>query len=129
MNTVEKVVALTPREGCGINPGALLALRGSDGCALARTTMGEALEDLALALSRVAQAYREDRFHDLREAACTVGRIAASLDLDRLARVARTVAGLSTTTDCTALAANVARLVRLGNGALGAIWELQDQIV
>ena len=127
MNNSGSVVTLRPFEGISIDSESLARLRES-GCEVqgaART--GELLEDLALGLSRIAIAYRNDRFEDLCAGSQKVAQLATKIGLDRLGRVAGTVAALSRGSDSVALAANLARLMRLGNDALGAIWDLQDQ--
>lgn len=121
-----KLVMIRPREGVSFDPVQMAKFVGSRGDTGA---VSEALEDLSGALTKVARTYQEARMDDLIKACRETAQIAGTVGLDRLARVARTVAMLAGTSDTTALAANIARLIRLGEGALTAIWDLQDQIV
>lgn len=89
--------------------------------------IGPRLEDLAEGLSFVSQAYLDRRFEALAQEARCLGRIASEVGLNRVARVASTVCMLSRHNDPAALAANVARLIRLGEAALSEIWHIQDQ--
>jgi len=123
------VATLRPLEGVSIDPACLALLREAGGPSHVDRMIGESLEDLALGLSRLAGAYRSDRLDDLSDEAVALGKIAARIGLERMARVAFTVAALAKGSDAVALSANLARLMRLGNDALSAIWDLQDQIV
>ena len=84
------------------------------------------LERLAEGLSRIACAWREGRTPDLRADAAGVAHLTSRMGLNRIARVARAVELLAHETRETELAANVARLDRLGQGTLYEIWRLQD---
>ncbi len=97
------------------------------GEAEAHRVIGAELDRLAEQMSRIGMAYREGRF-DIVVAGCRdAAETAGTVGLDRLGRVACTVATLAGGRDATALAANIGRLMRLGDGALGKIWELQDR--
>lgn len=128
MEDQARVAMLRPVEGVLIDPACLAALRDNVGGAQAARIMSEALEDLALGLSRVAGAYRDDRMDDLRRDCVRIGRIANRIGLDRMGRVAFTVVTLTRGSDGVALAANLARLMRMGHDSLGLIWTTQDHI-
>lgn len=87
---------------------------------------GPTLEQLAEALSRVSIAYRDGRMIAMTAAARQASDQASAVGLNRLSRVARTVCVLAGAPDGTALAANVARLMRLGEDSLESIWQLHD---
>ncbi len=129
MSEIIGVTNLVPREGISIDNETLAHLRGVGNPQVVNRALGEALEDLALAMSRAAIAYRDDRFERLDAASRETAHAAALLGLDRLGRVACTVAVLTHSRDSVALAANLSRMIRLGNDALTAIWDLQDRIV
>ncbi|WP_108483209.1 hypothetical protein [Oceaniglobus ichthyenteri] len=129
MNTQHKVAMLRPIEPVSIDPACLALLRDTNSANQADNNVAEALEDVALGLSRIAGAYRQDRFDDIKTEGIAIGEIAGRIGLERMARVAFTVATLAKGSDGVALSANLARLVRLGNDALSEIWDLQDQIV
>ncbi|WP_099824857.1 hypothetical protein [Oceaniglobus indicus] len=129
MEDQQNILRLTLYEAVRINPTSIAALGRDDGAGPADAGVAETLEDLALYLAQLPAAYRDSRFRDLASACCEIGEIAGALGLERLSRVARTVAGLTAGDDSVALAANLARLMRLGNEALSVIWNLQDRIV
>lgn len=96
------------------------------GPARAGELVAQAMEDLAVGLSRVRRTRDEGRFEETREAARGIVVIARQMGMTALARVARDVADLAETFDSAACAACVARLVRLGEASLVAVWDLQD---
>ena len=87
-----------------------------------------ALEDLAETLSCTAVAYRERRLDAVADHARDAADQARYLGLNRTFRVSQAVASLATREDGAALAANVARLMRLGDVALSSIWEYNDTL-
>ena len=91
-----------------------------------QTELEPDLEALAEDLSRVLRAWRLEAPSDLQAAVADVSRRSSRLGLNRLCRVARTVATLVGSGDRPALAANIARLDRLGRATLTDIWRLQD---
>ncbi|WP_226779859.1 hypothetical protein [Oceaniglobus trochenteri] len=127
MRNTDRVATLRPVEPVSIDTDCLARLRAAGGETHGEGRLGETLEDLALGLSRVGGAYRRGRFDDIRRECLAIGRIAGLIGLDRMARVAQTSAALSVAGDGVALSANLARLMRMGNDALGAIWDIQDQ--
>ncbi len=116
------IIALRPRERAESD---VLRLAGRAGPALTERLEDE-LEVVAEMLSRVARAWQGGEMDDLRPAAGALGLRTGRIGLHRLSRVARTVERLSREADYTALAANVARLDRLGQATLREIWCLQD---
>ncbi|SFO93382.1 hypothetical protein [Tranquillimonas alkanivorans] len=120
MEEQNKVVWLVPREDG--HPAAGTHLPGAD---LDRAR-AETLDELAQRLSRVASTWRKSDFARMVSECRLVAQLADELGLERLGGVACATAALGATHDGVALAANVARLTRLGEGALSAIWDLQD---
>lgn len=116
------IIALHPEEGAESD---VLRLTGLTAPGLTARLDTE-LEEIAEMLSRVALAHAEGKPEAMRRAASRLGARCGALGLLRVARVARTVERLATEADETALAANVARLDRLGHATLHAIWSLQD---
>ena len=89
--------------------------------------LGSDLDQIMTGLSRVSLAWHDQDGPVLRNSASFVAERASALGLNRIARVARTVELLERTEDRAALAANVARLLRLGQGFFEEVWELQDR--
>ena len=123
------VHALVPREAVALDPvqlGDLMArMAGKHGA----TVVGNVLDDLALRLSQIGPAWRDGRMDQVMDCCREVAEIGVSLELDRLARVARTALMLASKGDGVALAANLGRLMRLGEAVLTSVWDLQDASV
>lgn len=85
-----------------------------------------AMEDMASLIKFVSQSWDKCNLDEAHLAARQVAGIADRLGLITLAGVARDVASLCPDGNNAALAASVARLVRLGERSLIAIWEAQD---
>lgn len=88
--------------------------------------LGPRLEQLAEGLSLISRAFVDQRFDDLTRAARRLSKIARGVGLERIAVVALRINQLPGLRDPAALSANVARLLRLGEGALSEIWHIQD---
>jgi len=85
-----------------------------------------AVEDLASLLVGAANAWRRADLDTLDLGARQIAGIADRIGMTALARVAGNVAGLCTTMDDAALSACVARMTRLGDESLAALWRAQD---
>ncbi len=85
-----------------------------------------AMEDLAGLLMTASTAWMDCDVEKLRDAAGDAAEKAASIGLNPLARVARDAEALCGSGSETALAAVVARLERMGESSLIAIWDAQD---
>lgn len=123
------VWALRPKEGSSLDPvqlGDILARMADEQGAAA---LGNLLDDLALKLSQIGPAWRDGRFDRVAGFLREVAEIAVELRFERMARVARTALALTAGNDGVALAANLSRLMRLGESVLTTIWDLQDASV
>ncbi len=118
-----------PRETAIVDVAQMEEIWIDRGSAEAGRIIGAALDDLAHSLACIGMSYRDARLDGIRTEAHAAAEIANRIGLDRLGRVARTVALLSSGRDVAALAANVDRLLRLGDGALAKVWDLQDRQV
>ena len=116
------IIALRPVERA---EGDVLRLAGLDPRALSEKVDAD-LEEIAELMSRVTLAWANGRTPDMRQAAAALGARCGALGLNRVSRVARTIESLDPGGDEVALAANVARLARLGHATLEEIWCLQD---
>lgn len=117
MRKTVKVARICPRERVAFDPLRLESIRRRMGDRAERA-VGEALEELALRLSQAARAHHHGRFDRLVLACREAADIGGELGLDRLGRVARTTATLAGGDDAVALAANLERLIRLGEAAV-----------
>lgn len=88
--------------------------------------VANALEELGLTLGAASEHYRNAEMANLRKAMRAVIALAQQVGMTLLARVARDVLELSDSYDVVAFGAAMARLERIGEGSLVAIWDLQD---
>ncbi|WP_295316744.1 hypothetical protein [Roseobacter sp.] len=103
--------------------GALYAELGEAG---AEDIVCRAMEELALRLSHCSRLYVAQNNDDLRKCARSLIAIAEQIGMSVLARVAGDVTRAVDSNDAPALAAVLARLLRIGDQSLTAIWDLQD---
>ena len=90
--------------------------------------LGPGLQDLAEGMSAVSQAWNNDDMVLLRETLAPMAVQASALGLNRIARVAHTTQRLSLEDDFTALAANAARLMRLGRTLFEDVCKRRDDV-
>ena len=98
---------------------AQLGTSGADG------VVTRAMEELAVRLAKVDSCQRKGELEELRRAARSMIAISEQIGMVTFAQVAKSVSVLATTGDGTALAANVERLMRIGENSLLAVWDLQ----
>ncbi len=123
---VNAIVQLTLDEKVRLDRDQLEALFVQLGPAGADKLVNHALEELAVALARVEKNHRAGRVADVRQGVKGMMDIARQIGMTTLARVARDVLELSDSTDGAAYCAAVARLGRIGESSLMAVWDLQD---
>lgn len=87
-----------------------------------------ALEELSTLLEALPDSYRKGRFDDLTAGARALAAVAQQVGMTKLARVSRDLADLSSGRDAPALGAVVARLERIGDRSLVAVWDMSDGI-
>jgi len=88
--------------------------------------VGGAMEELAVWLSRADKLRAAGQWGDLVRLARSTEAMAARLGMWQLARIAGEAAALSGDPGNAALAAVTARMVRVGEGSLVAVWDLQN---
>lgn len=88
--------------------------------------VNHALEEISISLTRAVKEYRTGHLDELRATVRGVVAVAQQVGMMTLARVARDVQELTGTHDAAALGATVARLERIGEHSLVAVWDLQD---
>ncbi|MEM8554082.1 MAG: hypothetical protein AAGF71_04560 [Pseudomonadota bacterium] len=92
----------------------------------AENVLCDAMEDLTIQLVRVEKLAKRDRLDSVHDVVMRIVPVAERIGLLGLARVARDVAGCIEVGDKTALAATLARLNRIGDKSLTAIWDPQN---
>ncbi len=96
-----------------------LGTSGADG------VVSRAMEELAVRLSKVESSYKKGDFEEMQRAARSMIAISEQIGMVTFAKVAEDVKTLALAEDSTALAACVARLMRIGENSLLAVWDLQ----
>ncbi len=92
----------------------------------AEDLISRAMEDLAVLLAQLNRAFDEQRLADMREVAVKISALAIQVGMPCLALIGRDVAHLTQTADGAALAAVTARLDRIAEQSLLAIWNIED---
>lgn len=126
---VERVTILTPTERVRLDSdrlGALYAELGEDG---AEDMVCRAMEELSARLAHAGRLFRDGQGADLRKNLRSVAAIAEQIGLRMLAQVARDVIGCIDSGDANAMAATLARLMRIGDRSLTEVWNLQDMSI
>lgn len=103
--------------------GALYAELGEVG---AEDVVCRAMEELALRLSHCSRLHSAGQWEELRKCARSLIAISEQIGMLVLARVAHDVLETLDAQDTPAVAATLARLLRIGEQSLTAIWDLQD---
>ena len=123
---LNNVTVLAQSDAIEIDTNCLGSLYAEMGAARADAVVCTALEDIANGLSLIERSYYRGDAAGVTTAAKTLAGVARKIGLFELAQVASSVVSLTQSSDQTALAASLARLVRMGDRSLTAIWEVQD---
>lgn len=116
---------LVPAVSLRVDAEPLLRLQTAQGSQAARDLVSRTCEELGHRLARIADHYRDCAFPELAAEARGIAAAAVPVGLTELARAASHVCACTARNDPAALAATVARLVRLGDRALGLIGNLR----
>lgn len=103
-----------------------IALVQALGEAEADRVIGRAIEEIAVRLTRIERAYAQGELFRVEKGARGLAAIAEQTGLPTVRRLALVVADLTATNDPPALAANISRLIRVGEISLVTIWDVQD---
>ncbi len=117
------------KETVGLDRDQLEVLFLQHGPVGADKIVNQALEDLAVGLSQLRKAVSADRKDDATREIRTLITIAQQLGMTKLARIGRDALALVGHKDVAACHAVLARLNRVGEGSLIAVWDLQDMSV
>lgn len=117
---------LRPDEPVRLERGRLAALYMSVGEAQAEEIICRAMEELAMRLALMERAYAAGEFAALSKGARGLVAIADQVGMTGLARVAGDVALCAERRDGTALGATLARLMRISDRSLTAVWDSAD---
>jgi hypothetical protein len=109
-----------------LDPERLAMLFRQLGPAGAENVIARAMEELGHRLAELAPLRRDGRLGDLSRRARSLIAIAEQIGLASFARVSGDVAICAARSDEPALAATLARLERIADRSLLAIWDMQD---
>ena len=123
---VSAIEKLRMDEPVRLDPDRLVVLYAELGQMAAERLIAAAMEDLAVHLVAVQLAAQDQRVEVLERASGEIARLARQVGMVVLARVAQDLSDCVTRCDVVAQAAVLARLVRLAERSLTAVWDYQD---
>ncbi len=123
---VDQVARLSPAEPAAVDPDRLAQLYERFGTRRGEDLVCRAMEELAFGLGQAGRLYEAGDRTELRRCARALATLADEIGMTALRRVAESVALCIDNADAVALAAVLARMARVGERSLYAIWDLQD---
>ena len=123
------LAVLRHEEGVRLDPDPLVALYSELGESGAERVICRAMEELASRLSEMMRHADEGQTEPLIRSARLLGKVADQIGMATLARVATDVVRTTEAGDLTSQAATLARLVRIGDRSLTAVWDLRDMTI
>jgi len=126
VNEVNAISQLIQEEPASLDHEQIASLYAQLGTMGAEDVIRRAMEELALRLSHLERQYRQGEFEELRKGARSLIAIAKQIGMQQLATVSENVCHAIDRNDTVAIAATLARLLRMGERSLLAVWELQD---
>ncbi len=126
VNVVDNVITLEQKESVRLDPERLNGLCRQLGDSNALDVLCRTVEELAVRLSNCERHWRQRDWTGLRKCARSLIAISEQVGMTALARVAGDVAQTVDTGDAVATGATLARLIRVGERSLTAIWDQQD---
>lgn len=122
----DQVAVLNREEPVRLDRDRLVELCEQLGEDEAEEVVCRAIEELAVRLSFTERQYRHGKMAEMRQSAQALVAIAERIGMRTLARVAGDVTTCADRGDEVATAAVLARLIRIGERSLSAIWDLED---
>jgi len=114
-----KLVMLCPREAISLDASQLVDAEGA-----VRLVAEDAVEDMVVCLASIEAAWSAGEFNRLKTSLAAVAGLAERAYLPDVAAVAKQASALTNGRDEVALAAVVARLVRVGELSLATLLEI-----
>lgn len=121
--SLEDVVFLRPVETVSLDMGAFQSLFFGTGAANSMARADDMFEDFIVSLSAVESAWMAGEFDRLASQAAMLAELSDHLGLVKCAAIARQASGLIGRGNDVALAAVVARVVRVGEASLASVLE------
>lgn len=123
---MDQVLKIGLKETVHVDQDRLAALYAELGESGAEDVVCRAMEELALRLSHCSRLHAAANMEELRKCARSLIAIGDQIGMHVLTRVAGDVIAAIDFGDGPATAATLARLLRIGEQSLTAIWDLQD---
>jgi hypothetical protein len=123
---VEHITKLTLEEPVRLDPDRLGALYSQLGEVGAEDVICRAMEELAVRMAHCERLHRQSDWLELRKSARSLVAIADQIGMHMLSRVATDVTMAIDDNNTVAIASTLARLLRIGERSLTAIWDSQD---
>ncbi|MEM7520635.1 MAG: hypothetical protein AAF307_06310 [Pseudomonadota bacterium] len=121
-----QVLQIKPVETIKVDQDRLGELYAELGEASAEDVVCRAMEELALRLSHCEALFRDGSWATLRKNTRSLIAIADQVGMYALSQVARDVTKCIDCGDTVAVAATLARLLRIGERSLMAVWDIGD---
>ena len=123
---MERVTLLQLKEQVRVDADRLGQIYAQLGERSAEDTVCRAMEELAARLAHIEKLHRKSELVGLQKQVQALVPIAEQIGMPLLAHVAFDVEHAASCGDAVALAATLARLLRVGERSLYAVWDLQD---
>ena len=123
---MDQVLKIRLNETVHVDQDKLGALYAELGENAAEDVVCRAMEELAVRLSHCSRLHSAGKADELRKCVRSLIAISDQIGMLVLARVAHDVIETLDANDGPAIAATLARLLRIGEQSLTAIWDLQD---
>ncbi len=123
---MDRLCVLNLDEAVLVDRGQIAQLYAQLGESGAENVVCRAMEELAIRLAHSECLYREEKIVEMRKCVRSMRAIAEQIGMQTLAGVAKDVVNCIDMNDQNALAATLARLLRIGEQSLTEIWDLQD---
>ena len=120
----KKIVVLCPREAVRLSTPALVSTTWDRSHGDRPVLAEDAVEEIVVCLAAIEAAWSAGEFRRLSSTLASVGRLARATGLPDVAAVADSAMELVCRHDDVALAAVVARVVRLGEASLATLLEI-----
>ena len=122
---MEHVTVLAVRETARVDSDQLRYLGTQLGPTVAEDVICRAVDELATRIGLAERCLSAQAHQDLRRHARSLIAIADQIGMEGVAHVARDVVHCVDEGDRIALAATVARLLRMGESSINALWDIQ----
>jgi hypothetical protein len=126
---VPVLAVLRHEEGVRLDPDPLVALYSELGESGAERVVCRAIEELAARLAEMLRHADDGAAGALIKSGRTLAKVAEQIGMSTLARIAGDVINATEAGDYAGQAATLARLVRIGDRSLTAVWDLRDMTV